>query len=597
MKTNFKTVFALVFFPLMLLLGGCNSEDAFSESTESSAVLERIAIVTSPTTTRGASTLTLARGNELSFEALGHYSDGTSQVLTNLNASDWQTSDSSIGRFDEPGVFIGVKEGAATVSASKDGIVSNTVSINVTPAEITEIQITPAPVSVAKGLTHQLTVTAVNSLDESIELNEGVTWASADESIATVSESGTLSAVNLGKVKITARFGEFEAEGAVEVTRAIAQTITLSQAETLEVYKTLPQQVRATGYFSDGTVSDVTDSVEWLQSNNNQLLTIDKGLFTYAETGSTEVTASMDGALSEPLPVETYLFKIIIDEFGDYSFAKDDLFYDGRNRLEITFPGNVFGTPINIFQSVENAPHRAQISDHYIQETIIPTLKENGMDYSDWEYILENARTRPFANFQAIALTDTESFYTDTTTQFTTIGGIYHYSIENDLVLANIQHEVESYSHFGDVHLYTMGVYNGASLYPALYLEEPSDSNNKYTLVLKLADEPESSYRQLVGNSFYSPTKSVTIYNRYNLYDLENKLFVLDRIVPHVSAESDKVFDFAIVDEAGTIVTKCEPYRLEFSISKYDDPDDIRYMTVDVKSPIFTFDGETCKLR
>ncbi|GAK86862.1 Ig-like repeat domain protein 3 [Vibrio ponticus] len=451
--------------------------------------------------------------------------------------------------------------------------------------------------SVAKGLTHQLSVTTINSLDESIELNEGVTWASADESIATVSESGTLSAVNLGKVKITARFGEFEAEGAIEVTRAIAQTITLSQTETLELYKTLPQQVRATGYFSDGTVADVTDSVEWLQSNNTRLLTIDKGLFTYAETGSTEVTASMDGVLSEPLPVKTYLFKIIIDEFGDYSFAKDDLFYDGRNRLEVTFSGNVFGSTINIFQSVENAPNRAQISDHYIQETIIPTLKENGMDYSGWEYILENTRTRSFGNFKAVALADIGLISTSATTDFTTMGGIYHYSIEHGLVLTNTQNEVDSYSFLGRVSLYDNALDGNSSLYPVLYLEEPSDLNNKYTLVIKLADEPESSYRRLEGNGFYSPVNSATIYRGYRLYNLENDLFVLDRVVPHVSAESDKVFDFAIVDEAGAIVTKCEPYRLELSINEYDDPDDVRYMKVDVKSPIFTFDGETCTLR
>ncbi|GAK87587.1 hypothetical protein JCM19238_5197 [Vibrio ponticus] len=306
----------------------------------------------------------------------------------------------------------------------------------------------------------------------------------------------------------------------------------------------------------------------------------------------------MDGALSEPLPVETYLFKIIIDEFGDYYFAKDDVTSDNGVSLRINLSSDYRTYFFKNLQSVENAPHRAQLSDHYIQETIIPALKENGADYSAFEQFLESARSGSFEKISAFAMNP----YTGVKSEYvrpslTTMGGIYNFSIENHLVLANKQNEVKPYSNFGDVNLQSMGVYNGGTLYPVLYLEEPSDPYNKYTLVLKLAEESEGSYRKLGEKVFYSPSNSATIYEGYHLLDLENEIFVLDRIEPHVSAESDKVFDFAIVDEAGTIVTKCEPYRLELKISEYDDPNDSRYMNVDVKSPIFTFDGETCTLR
>ena len=75
MNKYFKCLFAIVIFPLLMLLTGCNSEGAFSEST---VKLERIDIVASPIKTRGVSELTLAKGNQQSFEAVGHYSGSLS---------------------------------------------------------------------------------------------------------------------------------------------------------------------------------------------------------------------------------------------------------------------------------------------------------------------------------------------------------------------------------------------------------------------------------------------------------------------------------------------------------------------------------------
>ncbi|TVN17337.1 hypothetical protein FPW20_11070, partial [Vibrio cholerae] len=127
MNTYFKTLFLVVIFPLLTLIAGCNSEGAFSEST---IKLERIDIVASPITTRGASQLTLAVGNKQPFEAVGHYSDGSSRTLTDLNVSDWHTSDPDVGRFDEPGVFTATNVGNTTLTATKDGVTSNTVDVN-----------------------------------------------------------------------------------------------------------------------------------------------------------------------------------------------------------------------------------------------------------------------------------------------------------------------------------------------------------------------------------------------------------------------------------------------------------------------------------
>ena len=201
MNKYFKCLFAIVIFPLLMLLTGCNSEGAFSEST---VKLERIDIVASPIKTRGVSELTLAKGNQQSFEAVGHYSDGTSQAFKDLSALDWDSSDSKVGHFDEPGVLSAVEVGNTTLTATKDGVTSNTVNVNVSAAVITSIQVTPSPVNVAKGQTQQLTATATFSDMTSSDISSSVTWTPIDTATATVSSAGLLSAVEVGNTTLTA---------------------------------------------------------------------------------------------------------------------------------------------------------------------------------------------------------------------------------------------------------------------------------------------------------------------------------------------------------------------------------------------------------
>ncbi|MCF1458631.1 MAG: Ig-like domain-containing protein, partial [Shewanella sp.] len=179
-------------------LTGCNSEGAFSK-------LERIDIVASPITTHGVSELTLAAGNKQPFEAIGYYSDGSSHALTDLNTSDWHTSDQDIGYFEDPGVLIGGNTpGIVTVYATQDGITSNKVEVTVTAAVITDIQVTPSPVSVAKGQTQQLTATATYDDSTSYDVTSSVTWTPVDTATATVTSAGVLSGVEVGTTTLTA---------------------------------------------------------------------------------------------------------------------------------------------------------------------------------------------------------------------------------------------------------------------------------------------------------------------------------------------------------------------------------------------------------
>ncbi|HIF9399625.1 TPA: Ig-like domain-containing protein, partial [Photobacterium damselae] len=108
-------------------------------SCASPVKLIRIDIVASPIKISGVSSLTLPVGYKQSFEAVGYYSDGSSSALTDLNVSNWHSSNSDAGRFYESGVFTATNKGNTTITATKDGVTSNTVDMKVTAAIITAI--------------------------------------------------------------------------------------------------------------------------------------------------------------------------------------------------------------------------------------------------------------------------------------------------------------------------------------------------------------------------------------------------------------------------------------------------------------------------
>lgn len=193
-----RSYVALLFSFLLL---GCSggSEDTTPETSPS---LERIHIVASPVSTRGSSSLILAKGNTQPFMATGHYGDGSVKDLT--SETSWHSSDDRIATMSSPGALTARDAGTTTVTASHDGIISNTIQITVTDAVLTAIQVTPPSVSLAKGQTRQLTATATYSDNTTADVTGSVAWLSDDTATATVTTNGLLTGVEEGTTEISA---------------------------------------------------------------------------------------------------------------------------------------------------------------------------------------------------------------------------------------------------------------------------------------------------------------------------------------------------------------------------------------------------------
>uniref|UniRef100_UPI003736C1B9 Ig-like domain-containing protein n=1 Tax=Aliivibrio fischeri TaxID=668 RepID=UPI003736C1B9 len=109
-----------------------------------------------------------------------------------------------IATISEAGLVVGVGVGNSTITAVKDGVVSNRANLIVSEAVLESIIISPINASIIKGSILQHAATGIYSDGASQDLTREVSWRSSDTSIATISEAGVAVGVDVGSSTITA---------------------------------------------------------------------------------------------------------------------------------------------------------------------------------------------------------------------------------------------------------------------------------------------------------------------------------------------------------------------------------------------------------
>jgi trimeric autotransporter adhesin len=260
--------------------GGVTSAPA--TITVNAAALVSVAITpTSP--------ITLAKGRTQQLTATGTYSDGTKAAIT--TGISWTVSSGSTAvSVSSTGVVTAAQIGTADVVATV-GAITATASVQVDPAALTSIAITPATTSLALGRSGTLTVTGTYSDLSTAPITSGITWASSSAS-ATVT-NGVVNASAVGSATITATVtGAAPATAAVTVTAAVLESIAIVAPATLPVGITAT--LTATGSFSDGSTAPLPN-VNW--TVDSPAASITAGVIKGVSIGSAGVTATV-GAIS-----------------------------------------------------------------------------------------------------------------------------------------------------------------------------------------------------------------------------------------------------------------------------------------------------------
>jgi uncharacterized protein YjdB len=215
--------------------GGFTSTAATLTVTD--AVLQRITV--SP-----GGMQTLHQGQLLQFYANGEFSDNSVQDLT--SAVTWASTQSSVVSIsnttvnDSRGRATGVAQGSAQISAAYGGLTSDPVDVTVNAPVLTAIEITPATLTLAKGLGQQYSALGHYSDGSTGDVTGTVTWGSSDTAVATISPTGHLDAVHSGTATITASDADSQVDSTADVT------VTSAAVETIQIPPSTPQIAQLT---------------------------------------------------------------------------------------------------------------------------------------------------------------------------------------------------------------------------------------------------------------------------------------------------------------------------------------------------------------
>ncbi len=192
-------------------LVGCGSGGS-GGSGSGEQVKTLVSIQVSPVDSRtlGASDLSITKGNEQQFEAIGKYSDGSIADIT--DSVTWHSSNTQAATISDKGLAKGVGVGEPTITAKKGAVISTGLVLKVTDAVLTGIQITPVNIrtlgvsnlSVAKGNKQQLEAMGIYSDGTTSDITDSVAWQSSDTQEASVSDKGVATGVGEGEPIITA---------------------------------------------------------------------------------------------------------------------------------------------------------------------------------------------------------------------------------------------------------------------------------------------------------------------------------------------------------------------------------------------------------
>jgi uncharacterized protein YjdB len=263
-----------------LITASLGSEETTTELTITDATLNSVAIT--------PANPSIANGLTEQFTATGTYSDGISVDIT--ASATWSSAETDVATVNDSGLASALATGTSVVTATFVAK-SATSTLTVTDAVLSSIALTPVDPSIANGLTEQFTATGTYSDGTSIDISASVTWSSADTSVATVVSSGIASGIANGSSIITATSGAISATSVLTVTDATLSSIAVTPANR-SIPKNKTQQLKATGFFSDGTSTDITASADWSSANTSVATVNANGLASGVASGASDITAT-----------------------------------------------------------------------------------------------------------------------------------------------------------------------------------------------------------------------------------------------------------------------------------------------------------------
>jgi uncharacterized protein YjdB len=217
--------------------------------------------------------------------------------VTDQNGADvtnrivsWTTSNALIATVSSTGVVTGVAPGSATITATSEGK-SGSTTVTVTLVPVGSVSVAPGSLSLTPGQTGTLaaTVTDANGI---VVTNRPVVWSTSDGSIATVSQTGVVTAVASGSATITATSGSKSGTASVSVSPAAVGNVSVAPGS---LALTQGQTGTLAATVTDANGNPLAQSVSWSSDHPNIASVSSTGVVTAVAPGSAVITAQSGG--------------------------------------------------------------------------------------------------------------------------------------------------------------------------------------------------------------------------------------------------------------------------------------------------------------
>ena len=213
--------------------------------------------------------------------------NGTGTLVTGRKVA-WASRDAAIATVSSAGIVTGVAPGSVQIAATAEGK-SAIVDVTVTPKAVTTIRLTPSgDQQLLVGQTRQMIAQTLDADGNELP-GRAVTWSSSSATVASLSNTGLITAVASGGTVITAASEGRTAVLAVTVSAVPISTIAVTpSSENVVVSQTL--QLTAVARDAQGAVL-AGRTVIWGSSDATRATVSSTGLVTGVAPGTVTITA------------------------------------------------------------------------------------------------------------------------------------------------------------------------------------------------------------------------------------------------------------------------------------------------------------------
>ena len=172
-----------------------------------------------------ATSASITAGSSDQFNAIGTFSDGSSQNMT--NSVTWTSSIPAVATISGAGLATGVAAGSSNITAAHTGITSNVLPLIVTAATGTlqSITVSAPKSSLATGSSETLTAIGVFSDGTTQNLTSSASWISSNPAAVSMGNGALASAGGVGQSVISATQGGITGTVTISATATISGTV------------------------------------------------------------------------------------------------------------------------------------------------------------------------------------------------------------------------------------------------------------------------------------------------------------------------------------------------------------------------------------